>query len=45
MQKHGCTFIAGAALALAFTFTAQGSSNRTFLSTTGSDSNAATIAR
>jgi hypothetical protein len=42
MQMHGfmTNVIAGAALALVFSFTARASSSRTFVSTTGSDANA-----
>ena len=41
MQHHGSTthVIAGAALALVFTFTAQAQNNRSFVATTGDDTN------
>src|ERR1017187_5502993 len=41
MQHHGSTthVIAGAALALVFTFTAQAQNNRSFVATTGNDTN------
>ena len=41
MQNHGVTtnLIAGAALALVFTFTAQAQNNRSFVATTGNDVN------
>jgi hypothetical protein len=44
MQQHGLTanVIAGAAIALAFAFTAQALNNRSFVATTGNDANACT---